>query len=298
MLLEALKCKNTDRPPVWLMRQAGRYLPSYRKLREKHSLKSLFFTPDLAAEITLMPIQQIGVDAAILFSDITVIAMALGYDLEFNEGPVITGSLKPLTLEPLSPIRDTILQIKKRSTVPLIGFCGGPYTVASYMGGDPKLLEPLTEATLQYIRMQEDAGVDAIQIFDSWANRLSDLEFQTHAAPYLQRLIEAARVPTILFMRGACARVKELVHLNPSAISFDWEKPLHTLRPHVPMAVQGNLNPDLLYESLPVIQTEVKQLLANMGQDPGFIVNLGHGLKPDMSVDAVRCFVETVQGYS
>lgn len=297
MLLAALKGENRSRPPVWLMRQAGRYMPSYRKLREKHTLRELFFTPELAAEVTLMPVEQIGVDAAILFSDISVVALPLGFNLDFSEGPVIQGTLERRSIETLEPIAEAIRIIKPQLKVPLIGFCGGPYTVASYMGGDPALLDPITEVTIEYIRMQERAGVDAIQIFDSWANQLNREEFQTFCVPYLKRLIDAATVPVIVFMRGACQRVEELVKLGPDAISFDWEKPLSELRKQVPMAIQGNLNPDLLYEPLPIIRQKTQELLHSMQGDPGFIVNLGHGVKPNMSVDAVKCLVETVQNY-
>ena len=277
------------------MRQAGRYMPSYRKLREKHSLRELFFTPELAAEVTLMPIDQLGVDAAILFSDITTVALPLGFSLEFSEGPVIQGKLERRGIETLEPIAEAIRLIKPQLKVPLIGFCGGPYTVASYINGDPALLDPITEVTIEYIRMQEKAGVDAIQIFDSWANRLSPEEFQIYCIPYLKRIVEATSVPVIIFMRGASSRVEELVKIKPDAISFDWEKPLADLRKQVPMAVQGNLNPDLLYEPLSVIREKTKELLDSMKGDPGFIVNLGHGMKPDMSVDAVKCLVDTVK---
>ncbi|PIS02375.1 MAG: uroporphyrinogen decarboxylase [Chlamydiae bacterium CG10_big_fil_rev_8_21_14_0_10_42_34] len=295
MLLDALKCQNKARPPVWIMRQAGRYLPEYRALRQKHSLRDLFFTPELAAQVTMMPIDLIGFDAAILFSDITVVALALGYSLDFAEGPVINGKLEKKPIEVLEPIFKTIRILKKELKVPLIGFCGGPYTVASYINGDPALLEPITEVTIDYIREQERMGVDAIQIFESWANRLNDEEFDRFCMPYLKRIIDAASVPVILFMRGASKRVEKLVQLKPDAISFDWEAPLSELRKKVPMAVQGNLNPDLLYESFDTIRLKTKELLDSMQNDPGFIVNLGHGMKPDMSVDAVKCLVETVQ---
>ncbi len=295
MFLQALKRQNRERPPVWLMRQAGRYMPSYRALRAKYSLKELFFTPELAAEITLMPIEQLGVDAAILFSDITVIALSLGMSLDFNEGPVIHGSLKPQGIDCLEPIAEAIRRLKPQLKVPLLGFCGAPYTVTRYMGEDLTLLEPITKATIEYIRMQEDAGVDAIQIFDSWAGELDEEAFQKFSLPYLKRLIDATRVPVIVFMRGACRYVDELVKLGPDAISFDSERPLHELRRQVPMAIQGNLDPDLLYESFTIIRQKTSMLLESMQNDPGFIVNLGHGVKKDVSMDAVKCLVDTVK---
>lgn len=279
------------------MRQAGRYLPEYRALRKNHSLRDLFFTPKLAAEITLMPVDLIGVDAAILFSDITTVALPLGFTLDFNEGPVIEGKLNRRSIDLLEPIAETIRLVKPRLKVPLIGFCGGPYTVASYINGDPNLLESITEVTIEYIHMQEKAGVDAIQIFDSWADRLSPHEFQLYCVPYLKRLIESAHVPVILFMRGASRRVEELVNLNPAAISFDWEVPLSELRKKVPMAIQGNLNPDLLYQPLSIVREKTQELLESMKGDPGFIVNLGHGVKPDVPVDAVRTLVDTVKQF-
>lgn len=295
MLLKALKCENEGRPPVWLMRQAGRYLPTYRALRAKYSLRDLFFTPELAAQITLMPVEQIGVDAAILFSDITVVALPLGFSLNFSEGPVIEGELNRQGMESLEPIIQAIKWIKPQLKVPLIGFCGGPYTVASYINGDPALLEPITQVTIEYLQMQERAGVDAIQIFDSWADRLSSEQFRLLCVPFLKRLIEAVSVPVIVFMRGACHRLEDLVSLKPAAISFDGQVPLASLRKRVPMAIQGNLDPDLLLQPLPVIRQQTEELLQSMQGDRGFIVNLGHGVKPHVPVEAVQCLVDTVQ---
>jgi uroporphyrinogen decarboxylase len=316
MLLNALKGENKDRPPVWIMRQAGRYLPQYRQLREKHSLKELFFTPELAAKVTKMPIDILGVDAAILFADITTVVLALGLQLDFSEGPVISGSIQRVDANKvLKPVADAIGIIKNEISEPLLGFCGGPFTVASYIlekhnGSDLPvtkkklyqsphemihLLEQITEATIDYLRLQEKAGVDAVQIFDSWAHVLSEEHFDLVCMPYLKRLIDAVKIPVILYMRGACTRVQKLVSLNPACISFDWQRPISEMRKLTPMAVQGNLDPDLLYAPLPVIEEKTKQLLISMEKDPAFIVNLGHGMKPDMSVDAVKCFVNTVK---
>lgn len=297
MFLEALKGQNQKRPPVWLMRQAGRYMPSYKALRAKYSLRDLFLTPELAAEITLMPVEQLGVDAAILFSDITVVALPLGLELDFQEGPLIQGKIKRRSIECLEPIQKAIQLVKKQLKVPLIGFCGGPYTVSRYMGSDLSLLGSITEVTIEYIRMQERAGVDAIQIFDSWAGELGPEDFQKYCVPYLKKLIEATSVPVIVFMRGGCHYVEELVKLKPTAISFDSERALKELRPRVPMAIQGNLDPDLLYEPLDVIRQKTLELLESMRKDPGFIVNLGHGVKKDVSVEAVKCLVETVKTF-
>ena len=143
--------------------------------------------------------------------------------------------------------------------------------------------------------MQEKAGVDAIQIFDSWANQLSSDAFETYSKNYLKPIVDACSVPVIVFMREACKRVDSLVKLNPSAISFDWEKPLHELRPKVPMCIQGNLNPDFLFESVDVVRKKTKALLSSMKGDPGFIANLGHGIKPKTPYNSVKCFVDTIK---
>ncbi len=326
--LRALRCENEGRPPVWLMRQAGRYLPEYRALREKHSLREMFFIPELAAAATRMPIDRFGFDAAILFSDITVVALQLGLTLDFNEGPVVAPRVAPHAVgglpilaadEVLHPISQTIGILKKDLQVPLIGFCGGPFTVASYliekhsgqelpetkkwMYREPesfeRLLEKITEASVDYLRMQERSGVDAVQVFDSWAHVLSEGHFRRFCAPYLKRLVEAVRVPVILFMRGACLRAEALAELQPAAISFDWQCDLRAVRNRVPrIAVQGNLDPDLLCAPLPRIREETESLLRSMEGDPGFIVNLGHGVKPDVSVDAVHTLVDTVKSFS
>jgi uroporphyrinogen decarboxylase len=325
--LDALHCENKGMPPVWMMRQAGRYLPEYRKLRETYSLKELFFTPELAAQVTRLPIDLIGFDAAILFSDITVTALSLGLSLDFKEGPLIEPFVNPENhaslsridpQEVLSPIRQTIEILKQDLTVPLIGFCGGAFTVASYLiekhNGqelpltkkwlyrDPqsfqKLLDQITTVSIDYLQMQEKAGVDAIQIFDSWAHVLSQEHFQQFVLPSLKRLLESVRVPVILFMRGSCLRLNELASLKPSGISFDWQSELSEMRRKIPqnIAVQGNLDPDLLYAPLSEIRRTTKRLMESMKGDPGFIVNLGHGVKPDMPVAAVRCLVDAVKG--
>ncbi|HSX25905.1 MAG TPA: uroporphyrinogen decarboxylase [Chlamydiales bacterium] len=318
LFLDALHCRNRGRPPVWLMRQAGRYLPEYRKLREKYSLRELFLTPELAAQVTKMPIEILGVDAAILFSDITVVVLALGLQLDFKEGPQIAGTIGRRDVEVLRPIAEAIRLVK--GDVPLIGFCGGPFTVASYviekehasdlpmtkkfMVREPEkfeaLLETICGVTVEYLQMQEEAGVDAVQIFDSWAHVLTREDWLRFCAPYLQKLIEAVKVPVIVFMRGASTRAEELAMLQPRGISFDWQRPMQELRRSVPkeMAMQGNLDPDLLYAPLPMIRRKTEELLESMRGDGGFIVNLGHGVKPDMPVDAVRALVETVKGFS
>jgi uroporphyrinogen decarboxylase len=302
-LIKALRGENRGRPPVWLMRQAGRYLPEYRELRKNHSLKELFFTPALAAQITRMPIDRFGLDAAILFSDITVVAEAMGLPLEFQEGPIVAPwqekDLRDCP-EALDPIIDAVLLLKKDLAVPLIGFCGGPFTVATYLLGGVEralqytrlssLLDRIADVSCEYLRRQAEAGANALQIFDSWANVLTPEQFRTWSLPYIERLIAAANVPPIFFMRGAGRHLEEI----PCAVSLDWETDLAAARLKTKRALQGNLNPDLLFEPLPVIREKTMEILKSMKGDPAFVLNLGHGVKPGTPVEAVHSLVETV----
>lgn len=333
LFLDALACKNRGRPPVWLMRQAGRFLPEYRALREKHSLYELFHNSELACQVTRLPLDILGVDAAILFSDILVLVEAFGFKLQFPEGspPVV----EPLLQTPdevralscqnleerLAYVFDTIRLLKPDLNVPLIGFSGGPFTVASYMidkcgSKDLKntktwlythpesfhqLLEKLTQATIAYLKLQVAAGVDAVQVFDSWANVLNYEQFQACSLHYLKKIIDALHpTPVILFSRGSSLFPKELAALEPRAISFDWQQDLATLRTQVPkhIAVQGNLDPHLLTAPRPLIESATRKLLASMQHQSGFIANLGHGVLPHTPVDHVRHFIDTIKAIS
>jgi uroporphyrinogen decarboxylase len=320
-IIHALKQENKKTPPVWIMRQAGRYLPEYREIRKKYSLKDLFLTPELAAEITLLPVNLLGFDAAILFSDIMVIALALGLKLDFNEGPVIQPLLTPSILDGLSHRLEKLDNVKKtieilmpELKVPLLGFCGAPFTVATYLidnhfgqnfskvkkwlYSDPvsfyKLLEKIEAVSIDYLNMQVAAGVSAVQLFDSWANILSREDFRKFCLPFYQRIIQKVKAPVILFMRGMSHHMDDLISL-PCALSLDWLSSIQDVRKKTSQTLQGNLDPDLLYASLPVIQQKTRELVLSMKGDPGFIVNLGHGIKPNTPVDAVRCFIETVR---
>lgn len=326
LLLESLRCSNSSRPPVWLMRQAGRYLPEYRALRSKYSLWEMFHNPEIATEVTLLPLQILDVDAAILFSDILVIAEAFGLKLHFPEkgGPVIEPLLKgskEVDALPLFPVdqvlhyvQETIHLLKPHLQVPLIGFCGGPFTIASYctvdvknwLENDPesfhRLLQKITEASVAYLKMQIQAGVQAIQIFDSWADSLNDAQFLEFSLTYLKQIVDALKgssIPVILFCRGSSLRAKEISALNPSCISFDWHREMSDLRKDLPshIAMQGNIHPEFLLHSNPAeISKSVKQLLESMRGDPGFIVNLGHGVLPKTPVENVKSLVDTVKG--
>lgn len=325
LLLDALSGHNqTGRPPVWLMRQAGRYMPSYQLLRARHSLWDLFHSPELAAKITFLPIEELGVDAAILFSDILVIVEALGLTLRFPEGkgPQVEPEVRSrrdvealITLpvqEVLAYVFHTIRLVKRELRVPLIGFCGGPFTVASYcsphlqvwMHEDPAsvhaLLQKITDVSLDYLREQIRAGVDVVQIFDSWLDRLSFEERRVFAYPYLSQLIEGLKgtsTPLILFSRGSSLFPDELAGLGASCISVDWHHSLHEIRSLLPsIALQGNFSPELLRsQSLSAVAEATREFCESMQGDPHWIANLGHGVLPDTPFENVRCFVDTVR---
>ncbi len=319
--LKALHKNNSGRPPVWLMRQAGRFLPEYRALRTKYSLFDLFFTPNLAADVTMMPLERFGVDAAILFSDITAIAPALGLNLQFDEGPIITPVLQPkfvlnqLNFNALNPIFETVRLVKQRAKVPLIGFCGGPFTVASYfverhngtamertmswIKNDLKefyrLLDTITDLSIAYVQEQIAAGADAIQIFDSWANVLGD-ERKKLCYPFLKRIVSAVNKPVIVFMRGSSDVLQEIETTGCTAVSIDTGD-MRNLRQQTRCVLQGNLNPDLLFQPIEQVREAVVGLLEQMRDDPGFIVNLGHGVKVGTPVEAVAALVEEVKAF-
>lgn len=328
LLLNALRCQNTQRPPVWLMRQAGRYMPEYQALRKKYPLEDLFRTPELSYEITKLPLSILDVDAAILFSDILVVAEMFGLTFRFpiTGGAFIEPSItsaKEAAKLPLLPaasvlgyVQKTIQLLKKDISKSLIGFCGGPFTIANYLltqevikkeiHSDPKslhlTLDKITKASIDYLTMQINAGVDAIQIFDSWANLLSLEQFEEYSLKYLKQIVEALSktdVPIILFCRGSCFFASQLARIKPNAISFDWQKEMRDLREIVPssIAIQGNIDPELLLAPTNVIESAVKRLMKSMQGERGFIVNLGHGVLPNTPVDHVRCFCDTVKNF-
>lgn len=331
LLTQALKCSNQGRAPVWLMRQAGRYMPEYRALRAKHSFLEMCHHPELITEVTLLPIRSFGMDAAILFSDILVIPEALKVGLRFDDGigPIIEHPLHTSAdidalpavdmREALDYVAQGIAMLRPQLDVPLLGFCGAPFTLASYMIEgkssrdlrktkqwmlrDPtsfhKLLNRLADDAITYLHMQVDAGVQAIQIFDSWAGVLSLNHFKEFSLSYMEKIVRSleSRVPVILFCRGSSLFAPQLAEIKPSAISLDWHCDLGALRKSLPkgIALQGNLDPDVLYAPLPVIRKEVNALLKKMKGDQGYIFNLGHGITPDVPVEAVRELVDCVK---
>ncbi len=332
LLIDALHCRNTGRPPVWLMRQAGRYMPAYRKIRAQHSFLEMCHHSELAAEVTLLPIKQFNMDAAILFSDILVIPEALNVGLRFEDskGPIIERPLQTandvlaLPAIKISDSLDYVAQIIKNLIpalkVPLVGFCGAPFTLASYMieGGSSRdlkktkqwllrdpvsfhhLLSLLADYCIDYLKLQAKAGVSALQIFDSWAHVLAFAQFQEFSLAYFNKIVQGLaqeKIPLILFCRGSSVFAPALATLQPAAISLDWNADMAHMRSCIPrhIALQGNLDPHFLYAPLPLLQQEVGRHLKSMQQEQGYIFNLGHGIAPDVSPDAVKALVEKVQ---
>lgn len=332
LVIDALQGKNHQRAPIWIMRQAGRYLPEYRSIRAKHPFLDMVHQPELAAEVTLLPVRLLGFDAAILFSDILVVAELFNLGLRFEEGkgPVIehplSSSKDVANLRAVNPeeqlqyVVNAIKLVKPQLNVPLLGFCGAPFTVASYMieGGssrdlkktkqwmlrDPisfhQLLDKIADCSIKYLKMQIAAGVDAVQIFDSWAHFLAHEQFREFSLAYLKRMVDELRgtqIPVILFCRGSSIFAPQLAELSPAGISLDWQCDILSMRKQIPhsIALQGNLDPDILYANASTIRKETKRLLCGMQNDPSYIFNLGHGIHPDVSVDAVRTLIDCVQ---
>ena len=322
-LLQALKGENQGRPPLWIMRQAGRYLPEYRALREKHDFLTLCHTPELLAEVSLQPIRRFDFDAAILFSDILMIPEALGLGLHFDEqrGPLFARPVETAAAiaalpapAPLTFVAEGIKLLKKELDRPLIGFAGGPFTVASYMiegGSSPTLkktkkwllkdpgsfhllLEKITSATLDYLKLQIRAGVDALQVFESWASHLAPAQLAEFSTPYLTKIKQALppEIPLIFFCRGAHSSLS----MPPGALSVDYSVPLPLMRRQLgpKITLQGNLDPDILFAPKETVIQETCRLLNSMKGDPAWIFNLGHGILPDTPLENVYALRDTV----
>ncbi len=333
LLLRVARGEKVERPPVWLMRQAGRILPEYRALRAKLSgFKELVETPDLAAEVTIQPIDALEVDAAIIFSDILVIPEALGlpYEMIEKKGPrfprVIESRKDVETLLPpeevaenLSYVYQAITETKKRlnGRVPLIGFAGAPWTIFAYMAEgqgsktfskakrmlykEPSLsmalLERITEATIVYLQHQIRSGVDLVQVFDSWAGILSPEQYKIFALPQLSRIAKAIQeVPLTLFAKGAWFALEELAQLDCQVVGLDWNFPIEWARSRTGgKALQGNLDPCQLYAPPDQIERATIEMLERFQEQ--HIANLGHGVYPDTPLEGVRAFVNAVKNF-
>jgi uroporphyrinogen decarboxylase len=335
LLLKALRGEKVSRPPVWMMRQAGRYLSQYMKLRAKYDFFTRVQTPELACEITLQPIDIIGPDAAIIFSDILVIPQALGMEVLMEEGK---GPLLPKTIntqkdidnlqsdgavERLDYVCKAIALTKKElnGRAPLIGFAGAPFTILCYMveGKGSKtfdkakqfcftqtefahqLLQKITDVTIEYLKAQVKAGADCVQVFDSWSGMLSPSDFSVFALPYLKQIADALSplCPVILFPKGSWYALKELSETSASAIGIDWTTTAAFARQQTSgkITLQGNIDPSKLLMSPKEIQNEVKMMIDAFGVDR-YIANLGHGILPNIPVDNAKAFVDAVKNYS
>jgi len=336
LFLRAAAGEFTERPPVWLMRQAGRILPQYRALRSRFpDFKAFVKTPEAAAEATLQPVDELGVDAAIIFSDILVVPEAMGLDYEMIEskGPkfpvvirsqhdvdaLISGDDAAQKLEYVyESLRITRSMLNGR--VPLIGFAGAPWTLLAYMveGGGSKtfsearrflytnpeaahaLLQKITDTTIKYLRLQVEAGAQLIQVFDSWAGELTPEQYRIFAVPYLQQICAGVQgVPKTVFAKGAWFALEDLAELPCQVVGLDWNMPPAFARARLGenMVMQGNFDPCALYGSAHSIETGVQEMIRQFG--PGkHIVNLGHGVYPDTPLGGVKAFVNAVKSYS
>jgi uroporphyrinogen decarboxylase len=319
------------------MRQAGRYMPEYRAMRRRYSLLEICSQPDLATEVTLQPVRALGVDAAILFADILLPLIPMGIDLAFEagEGPVIHNppgsradveALRPVEpRESLGHVLSAVSLIRRElgASTPLIGFGGGPFTLASYLveGGssrqflktkrlmyaDPAtwhaLMSKLADVMARYLAAQVEAGAQAIQLFDSWVGCLSPEDYGQYVLPYSQRVIRAVSglgVPVVHFGTGTAMLLSQMKIAGGDVIGLDWRTPIRWgwSRLGLDVAVQGNLDPAVLFAPLPDIERRVKSLLAQVGGRPGHIFNLGHGILPETPVENVKAVVEMVHTYS
>ena len=335
LLIRAAEGEDVERTPVWLMRQAGRILPEYRAIRNSLSgFKELVETPELAAEVTIQPVDILGVDAAIIFSDILVVpeAMGLPYQMIENKGPWFENTIKsikdvnalvvPDVNDQLSYVLDAIKITKSElnGRVPLIGFAGAPWTIFSYMieGQGSKtfskakkmlysnpelshqLLQKITATTIKYLKAQIQAGADLVQVFDSWAGILSHQQYLEFGIKYVKEICDAINeVPITVFSKGAYFARKELGALNCNTIGLDWNMDIIESRALIggDKTLQGNLDPCVLYSDFKSIENQTNQMLCKFGKNR-HIANLGHGVYPDISPDKVICFIEAVKSYN
>jgi len=329
LLLKTIRGEATPRRPLWIMRQAGRYLPEYREFRKKHSFKALAGEPELAAEVTLMPLKRYPLDAAIVFADIMSPMPALGIDFDFDPGPVVANPIRDAAaIERLrrpapDEIAPEVIKALKltRAALPngtaLLGFCGAPWTLAAYLvegkgtkdfptlrafaAAEPKLLDALlgrlSSLMAEYLLAQAAAGADAVQIFDSWAGLLSRASWERLIRPHLEALLEAvgkAGVPRILFLQNAPHLMDAYASLPAEVLGVDWRIDLAEIKQRYPKrAVQGNLEPAILTAGAAATRAAALELLAAT-PPRGHIVNLGHGILPQTPLESVEALVEVV----
>lgn len=334
LFLRALKGESVERPPVWMMRQAGRYLPDFMKLKEQYDFFTRCRTPELATEITIMPIRQVGTDAAILFSDILVVPQAMQIEVEMKPGvgPWLPNPIRsakdvnkvvvPNVKEELNYVFEAIKMTKQElnDEVPLIGFAGSPWTLLCYavQGKGSKtfdlakkfcftepaaahnLLQKITDTTIAYLKEKVKAGVDAVQLFDSWGGLLSPQDYQEFSWKYMQQIIDALKdeVPVIAYGKGCWFALKEMGESGAAAVGVDWTCSPTNARylSGGKVTLQGNFDPARLYSKPEDIRRMVHNMINEFGKDR-YIANLGHGILPDIPVENARAFVDAVKEY-
>jgi len=334
---KALRNEKIDKVPVWFMRQAGRYLPEYQEVKKGRDFMQMVLDPKIASEITLQPIERFDLDAAIIFSDILVLLHALDMDVSFNTGSPELGKTvsdsvqlndlkksydKEILKKRLDYYRETIQITRKKlnSTKSLLGFAAAPFTLASYMvegktskthakvrawmhsdtRGFLELQDFIVKATIDYLDLQIDAGVDAIQLFDSWGDAMDTETYSTFIIPYIEKIAEviSKRVPVIFFCRGASIHrdaLKRVYQHGVSMVSLDWRIPVDYFGE---LPVQGNLDPAMLFSNPETVRSEVSKILERRGHKKGFIFNLGHGIYPETPLENVEAMVETVKAFN
>ena len=332
LLLRTIKKENVERPPIWLMRQAGRILPEYRAIRSSLSgFVELVQTPKLAAEVTVQPVDILGVDAAIIFSDILVIpeCMGLGYELIEKKGPFFPKTIQSesdiaaldsgqAAAEKLDYVFDAINETKKllAGRVPLIGFSGAPWTLLAYMiegqgsktfskakaflykhpTASHKLLEKLTTTIIAYLKLKVAAGADVLQVFDSWAGMLNKELYDEFCLPYFKQIVDSIdEVPVIIFAKGAYFSLQDVCNLGADVVGLDWTLSARSFRSQYgsEQVVQGNLDPCVLYSEPSEIAAKTSKMINDFGGN--HICNLGHGVYPDTPLDGVKTFIKTVK---
>lgn len=335
LFLDAAWSRQTERPPVWMMRQAGRFMPEYWEIKNKYSFLEMCKTPEIAADVTMLPVDLLGIDAAILFCDILVTAEAMGGELSFTQGigPRFANPVRSMQdvdnldvdcLDKLEYVADAIKVIQQRlsGNIPLIGFAGAPFTVMSYlvegasskdfkttkllMHNHPdiahKLLAKIAKVTADYLNLQIAAGVNAIQIFDSWALALSWNDYEEFSHRYIKEIISNLNrkdIPVISFCKGSSVFAPLMAEANPDVISIDWNADLLHIKQKLPagIAVQGNLDPHILYAEKAVIKKNILRLFERMRGENGFIFNLGHGIMPDIPFDNVKYAIDLIKEF-
>lgn len=333
LFLRACKKQPIDRTPIWIMRQAGRYLPEYRAIRKKADFLTMCKTPELAAEVTIQPVDLIGVDAAILFSDILVIPEAMGMHLEMNEGkgPVFTHPLRNESdykqlkgIDPAKELKyvlDAVSLTKKElnNRVPLIGFAGSPWTLLTYMVegkgsktfseikkfiyNQPalahKVLDTLATVVADYLSAKIEAGVNAVQIFDTWGGNLAPNDFNEFSLQYMTKIISQINKkdePVIVFAKGVHHSLDKMAACGADVIGLDWTMDLGEVRKQIgnKVALQGNLDPTVLYANEETIREKAVNVLKSFGSGSGHIFNLGHGILPDVPPEHAKALVNIV----